>query len=733
MLRASIDNQRFDRKKIFNQETDGDFQLYMANCGLKLVNPDLALTETEALRYVKEGMGIQPWAGNDQPDEPGNPRPVKGTYPNGPNWYTSTSRGTLKDGSYMPTGDYGEQGEYSYNLALITGDDEVRARAVQIEKARLPFRFPSVDSDGFKVMSVSEPIGSRNKGLPGHDAYLNRCAGSIFVAHENIPEFTGVLQEMLDDGQLYKFASQQEYRGHYNFGAYMPDDFKAAMAKLDAMKQSGVSPRQYYLPMADGMPDFAWGDEDNMVVAAKHGDERLFAALARDFVNGSAIVFEVTPQIAHIGEVQEDDVQFVSSGEFKVPNGWVEQWDWAQPPDNDVHPNAMKGRRQPIAVRPDMAGVPLTSYQNQDGGRARAYTFRYGHFLVGMNMDARYNKQDYHVKTPTEFTSGVDLVSGKTLRAPVVIPPGSTVVFYLPKASSPNPPPASPLVFTGLAGNKNVALDWDASSGAQSFNVKRSETQGGPYKVVGAGIKNLSYVDTTAANGATYYYVLTGVGASGESDPSPEVKITVPADSTLAAPWLDQDIGRVNITGSSSMQNSNDNGGLPDLGEPGKSTARDYSFSIKAGGDDIYQGPDSCHFVCQPVTGDCTIVAEIRNQSGGNGASKAGVMFRSSLDPRARMTALVATPPHGAQWLRRGAGYHESTVQDFRTPGWLRLARKGTVITASTSSDGVNWADAGSEDMPELLPTIYVGLGATAHDNSTTTITDFSQVRITTP
>ena len=526
LLRASIDNQRFDRKKIFNQETDGDFQLYMANCGLKLVFPPLALTETEALRYVKEGMGIQPWAGNDGKDKPGNPRPVKGDYPNGPRWYTSTSRGTIKDGAYMPAGDYGEQGSYSYNMAIVTGDPQVRARAVQIELARLPFRFPTVDDAGFRVMSVSEPIGSRNKGLPGHDAYLDRGSGAVFVAHEDLPQFTAVFQEMLDDGQLYNLAAGQPYRGHYNFGAYMPGNFDLAMKKLAELKQSGADLKKSYLPMADGMPDFAWGDEDNMVVAAKHGDERLFVALARDFVNGAAIVFDVTPQVAHIGEVQEDDVQFNSSGEFKTPNGFVEQWDWAQPPDNDAHPNAMKGRRQPIAVRPDMAGVPLKSYSNQDGGRARSYTFRYGHFLVGMNMDARYNQRPYRVKTPAEFTSGVDLVSGKALLAPIVIPPGTTVVFYLPNAASPYPPPSSPLVLTGKATDDAVALDWDPSAGAQSYNVKRAESPSGPFTAIATGVKGFQFVDKSVMTGWSYRYVLTGVGAKGESDPSPVFSAT---------------------------------------------------------------------------------------------------------------------------------------------------------------------------------------------------------------
>jgi hypothetical protein len=143
-----------------------------------------------------------------------------------------------------------------------------------------------------------------------------------------------------------------------------------------------------------------------------------------------------------------------------------------------------------------------------------------------MNMDARYNKQDYRVKTPADFLSGVDLVSGKTLKAPVVIPPGTTVVFYLPRASSPNPPPSSPLVFTGKSSGNEVDLDWDPSAGAKSYNVKRSTTPGGPYTPIASGLTELQYADKTVSTGTTYYYVLTGTGANGESDNSPELKIT---------------------------------------------------------------------------------------------------------------------------------------------------------------------------------------------------------------
>ncbi|MCA1607668.1 MAG: hypothetical protein LC775_19875, partial [Acidobacteria bacterium] len=42
-------------------------------------------------------------------------------------------------------------------------------------------------------------------------------------------------------------------------------------------------------------------------------------------------------------------------------------------------------------------------------------------------------------------------------------------------------PPAAPTGLTATAGNAQVALSWTASSGATSYNVKRSTTSGGPY------------------------------------------------------------------------------------------------------------------------------------------------------------------------------------------------------------------------------------------------------------
>ncbi len=83
---------------------------------------------------------------------------------------------------------------------------------------------------------------------------------------------------------------------------------------------------------------------------------------------------------------------------------------------------------------------------------------------------------------------------------------------------------AAPTGITAKSGNGQVAISWNASSGANNYNVKRSGTSGGPYALI-ASTAATSYSDDGLANG-TYYYVVTSVGSSGESTHSMEVSAT---------------------------------------------------------------------------------------------------------------------------------------------------------------------------------------------------------------
>ncbi|SRR5713101_8417846 len=112
-----------------------------------------------------------------------------------------------------------------------------------------------------------------------------------------------------------------------------------------------------------------------------------------------------------------------------------------------------------------------------------------------------------------------------------------------PNASSPSPadvlvdyvrvyvpgsggPPAAPTGLKAVAGNNQVSLSWTASSGASTYNVKRTLTSGLNYAFVASGLTATSFTDTTVTNGTKYFYVVSAQNAAGESPNSNEVSAT---------------------------------------------------------------------------------------------------------------------------------------------------------------------------------------------------------------
>lgn len=95
-------------------------------------------------------------------------------------------------------------------------------------------------------------------------------------------------------------------------------------------------------------------------------------------------------------------------------------------------------------------------------------------------------------------------------------------------------PPSAPTGLAAAAGNQQVSLTWNASSGATTYNVKRATTSGGPYTQVANGIAT-NDTDASLTNGTTYYYVVSAVNSAGESANSSQVSATpgvVPAVPT---------------------------------------------------------------------------------------------------------------------------------------------------------------------------------------------------------
>jgi hypothetical protein len=100
------------------------------------------------------------------------------------------------------------------------------------------------------------------------------------------------------------------------------------------------------------------------------------------------------------------------------------------------------------------------------------------------------------------------------------------------ETEAPPPPelPDPPADLTAETLDGEVLLSWQASAGADGYNVYRSESPGvdlGAAHRRNATLVGLTaFVDDQVENGVTYYYVVTAVGPSGESAASNEGSAT---------------------------------------------------------------------------------------------------------------------------------------------------------------------------------------------------------------
>jgi autotransporter-associated beta strand protein len=93
--------------------------------------------------------------------------------------------------------------------------------------------------------------------------------------------------------------------------------------------------------------------------------------------------------------------------------------------------------------------------------------------------------------------------------------------------------PATPAGVGSVSGNNQATVRWRASGGATAYTIKRASSSGGAYTTLATiDATNGSYVDTTATNGATYFYVVTASNSFGESAASAETSAS-PYDSSL--------------------------------------------------------------------------------------------------------------------------------------------------------------------------------------------------------
>jgi hypothetical protein len=135
----------------------------------------------------------------------------------------------------------------------------------------------------------------------------------------------------------------------------------------------------------------------------------------------------------------------------------------------------------------------------------------------------------------TEFTLPQNLPSGSySLVAVANGNPSAPVTFSYS-------PPSIPAPTVTSASNGFVNLQWNASSGATAYNVKRSSTVTGYYATL-ATVTGQSFTDPGLTNGLTYYYKVAAVGSGGPSSDS------AVALATPAGPSFIPDATQVNLS-----------------------------------------------------------------------------------------------------------------------------------------------------------------------------------------
>lgn len=95
--------------------------------------------------------------------------------------------------------------------------------------------------------------------------------------------------------------------------------------------------------------------------------------------------------------------------------------------------------------------------------------------------------------------------------------------------------PAPPTGVTGYGGNSRVLLSWNSSQAANSYNVARANSSGGPYTTVATGLTSLNYLDTGLTNNTNYFYVVTAADVWGDSANSAQVSVA--PGSSFAVHW----------------------------------------------------------------------------------------------------------------------------------------------------------------------------------------------------
>ena len=276
---------------------------------------------------------------------------------------------------------------------------------------------------------------------------------------------------------------------------------------------------------------------------------------------------------------------------------------------------------------------------------------------------------------------------------------------------------ASALRSNGSAGSVSIdyatsnilgaaGTDYIASSGNLTWANGESGAKSPPVT-----IPNMSGTQPTKIFKLTYTNPTNGLSAG--SPTKTFVYVTDPAAQTLPGTWATTTLGNVVAGQEGYAEQANGKFGLSVLSE-------DAPYNAITS--------DSGRFLYQQVTGDFQFTARLNFLSTAVTTNvNTGVMIRGGLNAAAITdTLLQRSFVSTLRGTRTASGGGLSTAYtgtvDYNTPFtppvWMRIARTGSTVSISKSSDGVTWTKANADTTLALPNTAYVGFYLTSFDGN---------------
>ena len=186
---------------------------------------------------------------------------------------------------------------------------------------------------------------------------------------------------------------------------------------------------------------------------------------------------------------------------------------------------------------------------------------------------------------------------------------------------------------------------------------------------------------------------------------------------------------------------------LTTLGNNSAGSSASYAngvWTMTGAGTDVWNDVnDDCQFAYKQMTGDCAIVARVASAQAVTGSVKAGVMIRDNLSAAVSQRGWMAIIPdtttgtNHVQSRLKGATENwagrvtQTTDLLSSAPYWVKVERRGSLITVYNSPDGTSWSPAISSYFGNLPTTVYIGLFITSGSSTATTTVTFDNVAFT--